>query len=284
MNFQDLYQKIKAIDEAGNPFSQAVQANPNAQIPMQQGDLDGRKKPSGWTADAETKFADLARQSQTPQVTKPSEPTAPQGNYHVVVSADGKLATVRSVATGDVVYGPTSPADAQAYADRTNAATAGRRIQENMEECGMMPMGGDHGQSDSVTMNISMNGSGSGGIRDLMNILRNIDNVGEPHANHSDDSADDLLFGVEGESATDGATSSGSIATVPRQAEEEFANAQAGAPGPESMPVAAVLSTGDDLASKGEERPKVNGGGNPMQENLKQHLNDLYQKIKEGAK
>ena len=47
-----------------------------------------------------------------------------------------------------------------------------------IDECGMM--GGMSGpmeppkQSDSVTMNVSMNGSGAGGIKDLMQILRNI--------------------------------------------------------------------------------------------------------------
>ena len=33
-----------------------------------------------------------------------------------------------------------------------------------------------HKQQDSLTMNVSINGQGSNGIRDLMDILRNIDN------------------------------------------------------------------------------------------------------------
>lgn len=50
----------------------------------------------------------------------------------------------------------------------------------SMDECGDMPMPGamahgDPKQQDNVTMNISMNGSGSGGIRDLMNILRDLE-------------------------------------------------------------------------------------------------------------
>jgi hypothetical protein len=47
-------------------------------------------------------------------------------------------------------------------------------------ECGMpIAIGGPVGapkQQDNVTMNVSMNGSGSGGIADLMKILRNIEN------------------------------------------------------------------------------------------------------------
>ena len=47
-----------------------------------------------------------------------------------------------------------------------------------VEECGMMPtppMPSTPKQSDSVTMNVSMNGSGAGGIKDLMNILKNLE-------------------------------------------------------------------------------------------------------------
>jgi len=137
---------------------------------------------------------------------------------------------------------------------------------ESIEECGdMMAMGGPagmpQGQQDNVSMNINMSGQGSGGIRDLMNILRDIDNVGEPSSDKGP-SPDDILFGVE----------------------EEFANAQDGAPEQATMPVDAVLPTGDDLSSKGKEAPKVNGGGNPMQDELASKLAELYQSIKEGKK
>jgi hypothetical protein len=46
------------------------------------------------------------------------------------------------------------------------------------EECGSMPIGisGPPEQQDNVTMNVSMNGSGAGGIRDLMSIIKNIEN------------------------------------------------------------------------------------------------------------
>ena len=47
--------------------------------------------------------------------------------------------------------------------------------EDDVEECGMpMPMSSPK-QQDNVTMNISMNGSGAGGIRDLMDILRDIE-------------------------------------------------------------------------------------------------------------
>lgn len=54
------------------------------------------------------------------------------------------------------------------------------------QECGAMPVmvGHDHGemgqpaQQDTVNMNLSMNAQGSGGIRDLMSILKNIEQGG----------------------------------------------------------------------------------------------------------
>ena len=48
-------------------------------------------------------------------------------------------------------------------------------------------------------------------------------------------------------------------------------------------PVGTITATGDDLASKGDERPKVNGGGNPYavtQEGIKRNLENLYQEVK----
>ena len=132
----------------------------------------------------------------------------------------------------------------------------------SMDECGDMPMPGamahgDPKQQDNVTMNISMNGSGSGGIRDLMDILRNL----EDGPGQQEPEEIELAFGetVPGDNATT-------------------------EPSPEVFPMAAAIPTGDDLASKGEERPKVNGGGNPMQEALISHLSQMYDEIKEAAK
>lgn len=137
---------------------------------------------------------------------------------------------------------------------------------ENMGECGMMPMGaGPAGQSDSVNMNVSLNAQGAGGIRDLMNVLKNIDDVAEPHQGGNKDQ-EDPLFGDS--------------------FEEEFGNGMAGHDGPTTSPVSAVLPTGDDLASKGKEAKKVNGGGNPlarkspMEETIASQLQNLYTEIK----
>jgi hypothetical protein len=106
-------------------------------------------------------------------------------------------------------------------------------------------------QSDSVTMNVSMNGSGAGGIKDLLDILRNIENS-------SGQDTDDVLVGIG--------------------AEEDFDNATT-RPNPRMVP---TPDSGDDLHREKEEYPKANGGGNPMRmhETLVSKLSARYNEIK----
>ena len=120
-------------------------------------------------------------------------------------------------------------------------------------ECGeiMAPQMSAPKQSDSVTMNVSMNGSGAGGIKDLLDIIRNIENAGGQDA-------DDVLVGIS--------------------AEEEFSDATT-RPDPTMVP---APDSGDDLHREKEEYPKANGGGNPMRmhETLVSKLADKYNEIK----
>lgn len=105
-------------------------------------------------------------------------------------------------------------------------------------------------QQDNVNMSVNMSGQGAGGIRDLMSILKNIEQG-------SDSNSSDVVVGME-----------------------EYANS----PNEQTASINAVTSTGDDLHSKGSEAPKVNGGGNPMQrsvsEGLLDQLNNLYKEVK----
>lgn len=121
--------------------------------------------------------------------------------------------------------------------------------EEGMDECGgmAMPVAASPKQSDSVNMNVSMNGSGAGGIKDLLDILRNLE--------QTSDADKDVVIGME-----------------------EFANE----PEEKIAGVDAVTPTGDDLLSKGMEAPKVNGGGNPLgvSESLVSRLSDLYNEVK----
>ena len=140
------------------------------------------------------------------------------------------------------------------------------------EECGMMPMSMPPmppKQQDNVDMNVTMHGTGPGGIKDLMQILRSIENGdnSDPHS-HSVDA----LFG--------GPKLGGEIDVV---VDDGYENSPEGASGPEVFGIDAVTQTGDDMHSKGEERPKVNGGGNPMQEALVSRLAQMYDEIKEAS-
>jgi hypothetical protein len=178
--------------------------------------------------------------------------------------------------------------------------------EDDFGECGMPGMsnmpGGMMGmrneppkQGDSVSMNVSMNGSGAGGIRDLMGILRNIDDAGGagdemPMGNMGHDHNDDnmempiIMKALGGDDKPDmGADNQ----DEPDREMDEFANE------PDEMygSVADVTGTGNDIHSKGAEAPKVNGGGNPMKikagetfklpsGDLKIKLEGLYNDIK----
>jgi len=153
--------------------------------------------------------------------------------------------------------------------------TMGENLEAELEECGdMMPMADKpDSEQDRVSVNVNMSGSGAGGIRDLMNILRNIDDVAG-----GDEGGD---IDVVAEPQGDGEPMFGDT-----EMGEEFNPAdtfQANTtPEPEVAGLDAVIPTGNDLASKGAEAPKVNGGGNPMQEALIQELTDRYNEIRES--
>ncbi len=144
--------------------------------------------------------------------------------------------------------------------------------EEVVDECGMMgPMDSSRdGQQDTVNMSINMSGSGSGGIRDLLDILRNIEQGSDdPEV----DDLGDLLGKMDGEP-------DGKVAMIgTKMPVDEFANE------PDEMyaDVGSVTPTGNDMHSKGGEAEKVNGGGNPMgvdEETLIARLASLYESIK----
>jgi hypothetical protein len=146
--------------------------------------------------------------------------------------------------------------------------------EDPMEECGMDMM--PHAmsapkQSDSVTMNVSMNGSGAGGIKDLMQILRNIESGSEPTNPHPHDAT--ALFGGPDDEVS----------------EEQIAAHNGGfgdattRPNEVTLDIDSVIPTGNDMHSKGGEAEKVNGGGNPynsLDESLKFKLFNMYNEIK----
>ena len=119
-------------------------------------------------------------------------------------------------------------------------------------------------QQDSVNMNVTINGQGANGIRDLMDILRNIDDA---------ESSDDMIVGEPADSieepiiddSYENSIEDGSDATV--------------------FDMDSVTFTGDDLHSKGAEAPKQAGGGNPwnVKESLITNLHKLYEEVKQRS-
>jgi hypothetical protein len=167
--------------------------------------------------------------------------------------------------------------DGDIEADDLKALRDKKVDEELVDECGMdmpAPMGSSK-QQDNVTMNISMNGSGTGGIRDLMDILRNIE------AGDSDPESGELGDLV---SKMDGPDDTLEPLLGMDEAEAGGFDHASTTPDPQTAPLGASFPTGNDLLSHGgNERPKVNGGGNPYAiaaESLIPRLSSLYQEVK----
>jgi len=151
-----------------------------------------------------------------------------------------------------------------------------RAIDENqsVEECGIMPMPGPTGQQDNVSMNLSMNANGAGGIRDLMGILRNIEH-GENPAHDAD--GHDELDALFGKPETDDADVL--LGAVPAM-EEEYGNSMQGASGEIEYDSATVTNIGSNDGRADVKAHKMNGGENPLSEALVNRLSELYQEVK----
>ena len=138
-------------------------------------------------------------------------------------------------------------------------------VEDQVEGCGMTPSPmGMPSREEPVTMNVTMNARGGESIRDLLDIL-----TGKMAG------GDDSVEGPKGVIVAPGGMGDVDI-------DEKYANE----PEEEINPMTDVIPTGDDLASKGREAPKVNGGGNPFAVNefdqsaFKQQLKNLYQEVK----
>ena len=163
---------------------------------------------------------------------------------------------------------PVAPTVTDAPTPQPGGAGAG---DEGVEECGMpVAIGGPAQQDNHVTMNISMNGTGSDGVRSLMNILKDIEQAEtEPHMGHQHEPEEPLMGDMVRAMAHE------------EDMGEEYENSVHGHDGATEFGIDAVTFTGDDLASKGKGALKHNGGENPMHESLVNRLTQMYQAIKE---
>jgi hypothetical protein len=180
----------------------------------------------------------------------------------------------------------------------------------NTAECGPMPGAVIHAgtppQQDSVTMNVTMNGNGPGGIGDLMKILRNIENgankdphqhdvgqlFGEPHSiDHEEPIMGDIvahMAGMEGQSDASPLTHEYQVGETMDDDEESWGNSAHGSSGHHTHGVDAVTFSGDDMNSKGKSSPlqRVPGSNTlreptNVSEELVSRLSQMYQAIKE---
>lgn len=264
MNFIDMYKKIAEIDRAAPVYERVVGDQPTP---------PGINRLTGKPIEPETPAATPVMRQDAPSS---NSPFAHYSNEYLMKAVQ---AMQNGVKLRLLISGP----DAEAELKRRGVSMPSNETIEEpldevaqlrrdlgldllseslMDECGDMPMPGamaHSNQADSVTMNISMNGSGKGGIKDLMDILKNIEG-------DAGDSGADIVIGSDIEGM-----------------EHPFDEVYANEPETEVQPIDAAMPTGNDLSSKGQEAPKVNGGGNPMtMESLKSQLDRLYQEIKES--
>lgn len=162
-------------------------------------------------------------------------------------------------------------------------------------ECGMPPMMGGMPPSPPVTMNVSVNASGTENIRDLLDLLKGGDMMGgeddavagpvgtvlsiggEEEPGEEESPLDMLAHGDEEHGEEEHGDMFGDEEEVEM---EEYANS----PEEEYAGDEVTKMKGNDLHSHGgNEAPKVNGGGNPYTvtaESLKSQLHNLYQEIR----
>jgi len=147
--------------------------------------------------------------------------------------------------------------------------------ESEVAECGMGPIGSMGGMSSPppVTMNVSINASGTENIRDLMDLLKGVD--GEEG---------DAVSGPMGMISVSGNDGRMDRAAGDLEIEVDEIVDHANSPDEQYGTVADVTAKGNDLNSKGgNEAEKVNGGGNPydqVSEGLMAQLQNLYTEVK----
>jgi len=174
-----------------------------------------------------------------------------------------------------------------------------RRLDEGLEIMPMMPGHSDH-QPDNVSMSINVNGQGEGGIRSIMNILRDIEgNNSHGAPSHEHDPKEPLIGDMVKDMHDDIDNDNGEESPLSDAPEEEmeegnenddaeiWANSAHGDAGHHTHGVDAVTFSGDDMNSKGKISPVSRAPGtNPLREpsnfdeSLVRRLQEHYEQIK----
>jgi len=287
MNFIDLYKKIRTLDEA-DPGQAAQPVSP---------------------AMARVAAAKAAG-------TLPAAPvglsTTNTGNVPGAQPVGGSSAAMSNPVATKTNIAPGQPLPANAGAVKGESMG-----DKEVEECGPMGPSGMMGmrdqQPDNVSMNLSMNGQGPGGIRDLLDILKDIGNtssepdagpgdlelaigsMSHPHDEPEHDEEDGLVFGndlegVEPPKHYGGQGVPGAKFDLYMQQRKDQLAGQKPVGEEYGNEPNEMYSTVDDVVNMGSndgrgdnERPKVNGGGNPYavtSEGIKRQLQNLYYEVK----
>lgn len=173
---------------------------------------------------------------------------------------------------------------------------------KNIDE-GVVTIGGPaHAEQPStVTMNVSMNGSGADGIKSLMAVLRDIEHAeagpmnSEPHHAQTQGGEEEPLIGDMVHSMEQEMTGQDSPLTTAPEEEmaeemgddnESWGNSAEGSSGHHTHGIDAVTFSGDDMNSKAKVSPLARAPGtnplrHPMHEEVASRLQSLYDSIKE---
>ena len=177
-------------------------------------------------------------------------------------------------------------------------------VEIKADECGAMPMPGavmsigpqaHQGQQDNVSMTINVNGQGEGGLRSIMNILRDIE-AGEASMDSDDAGQEEPIMGTEEVQNIQGADSPLTVSPDEEMEEvihddgEKWHNSAHGGHNHHTHGLDAVTFSGDDMNGKGKispvsRAPGTNSLREPSQfdETLVAKLQAHYDSIKEDA-
>jgi len=174
-------------------------------------------------------------------------------------------------------------------------------IEEGVEmkatECGEMPMPGavmsigpqaHQGQQDNVSMTINVNGQGEGGLRSIMNILRDIEAGEAPMDGEEPMMGTEEILNVQGDESPLSVSPDEEMEEVIHDDEESWGNSAHGGHKHHTHGAEAVTFSGDDMNSKGKISPVSRAPGtnslrepNQFDEALISRLTAMYQEIKE---
>jgi hypothetical protein len=178
-----------------------------------------------------------------------------------------------------------------------NLITKLKNLEEGIEVIGA-PVGlsgGESTQQDTVTMSVNLNGSGQGGVRDLMDLLKGIEAVSNDHS--SDEHpimGDEEQFGPGTDHERDAPVDEFSELGPDHVAQETFdddkevwGNSAHGNSGHHTHGLDAVTFSGDDLNSKGKVSPAMRVPGTnalrAVSENLVNKLRTMYEEMKDES-